>query len=208
MHKLMASILLKQRAKYSFISHASYLTDCSWMSLAGVQSVALFQPSAKALCGESNTLTWLRDRGRGWGCLQNLLENCCWCGKELLMPCTGQLGRGQDDGEQSCATVWLREQSLVLWVKGVARRGLWGGGESPVSHLFCFPVSCEALPWEDCAVAVYPAVCIPCLGTKVGASVYCWVCCRWSVLVVLAAFAEGTASLGGAKSEVFAEPRN
>lgn len=39
-----------------------------------------------------------------------------------------------------------------------------------------------------------------------GGSDCCWACCRRSILVVLAAFAEGEASLGGAKNEVFAEP--
>lgn len=83
-----------------------------------------------------------------------------------------QLGWGQDDGGQSCAllVVWLWEPSPGLWEKGVASSGLWGGGESPSSHLFCFLLFCGALPLEAYAVAMHLLVCIsPALVLEWGA---------------------------------------
>lgn len=69
-----------------------------------------------------------------------------------------------------------------------------------MSQLFCFLLFCG--PLEPCVVAMYLVVCITLPGAAVEGSVCCWVCCRRSILVVMAALAEGAASFGGVKSEV------
>lgn len=76
---------------------------------------------------------------------------------------------------------------ILTWLGARARAGTGGWGQRSRLGMPMEPSGKLLLVWEwgsDC----------------------CWACCKRSILVVLAAFAEGEASLGGAKSEVFAEP--